>query len=52
MMKFLSPVVSAIFAGNGEPIDFRSIVQQRGILLVNLRTTPYFSTDQANIMAG
>jgi DNA helicase HerA-like ATPase len=53
LRSMLSPIVRAIFARQVlATLDFRSIVRQHGILLVNLRETDYFSADQANAIGG
>ncbi len=45
--SFLGPVVRAIFCEQVQTIDFRRIIQNGEILLVNLRETNYFSADAA-----
>ena len=46
------PIVKAIFSSSDNTIDFRSIIAKRGVLLVNLRKTDYFSADQRNAIGG
>lgn len=52
LRSFLSPIVRSIFTDQVETIDFRSIMQNGEILLVNLRETNYFSADQAFAIGG
>lgn len=52
LRSLFSPIVKAIFAQQAESIDFRSIVQNGEILLVNLRETQYFSADQRRALGG
>ncbi len=52
LRSLLSPIVKAIFSSSDNTIDFRSIIAKRGILLVNLRKTDYFSADQRNAIGG
>lgn len=52
LRSFLSPVVKGIFCDQVESIDFRSIIQNGEILLVNLRQTNYFSADQSQAIGG
>jgi hypothetical protein len=52
LRSLFSPILQAIFSHSEHTIDFREIVRQRGILLVNLRETEYFSADQANALGG
>jgi hypothetical protein len=52
LRSLLSPIVKEIFAPHSETIDFRDIMLNRGIVLVNLRKTDYFSADQRNAIGG
>jgi hypothetical protein len=52
LRSILSPLMKAIFADHVETIDFYSIIQNSGVLLVNLRETDYFSADQASAIGG
>lgn len=52
LRSLLSPIVKAIFASSAETIDFRKIIMNRGIVLVNLRKTDFFSADQRNAIGG
>jgi hypothetical protein len=52
LRSILSPLMKAIFSEHVETIDFSSIIQDAGILLVNLRETDYFSADQASAIGG
>ena len=52
LRSLLSPIVKAIFSSSDNTIDFRSIIAKRGVLLVNLRKTDYFSADQRNAIGG
>lgn len=53
LRSFLSPAVKSIFAGNSpHTIDFREIVGEGHLLLVNLRRTRTFTLDQANAIGG
>ena len=52
LRSLFSPILQAIFSRQEHTIDFRQIMQGRGILLVNLRETEYFSADQANALGG
>jgi hypothetical protein len=53
LRSFLSPAVKSLFADNAkEALDFRSIVEQQGVMLVNLRRTRSFTLDQGNAIGG
>lgn len=52
LRSFLSPLVRSIFARQTDTIDFRSIIQNGDILLVNLRKTNTFSADQRSAIGG
>lgn len=52
LRSLFSPIVKAIFSQQAESIDFRSIIQNGEILLVNLRETDYFSADQRRALGG
>ena len=52
LRSLLSPIVKAIFSVSTETIDFRQIIMNRGIVLVNLRKTDFFSADQRNAIGG
>jgi DNA helicase HerA-like ATPase len=53
LRSFLSPAVKSLFADEAkEVLDFRSIVEQQGIMLVNLRRTRSFTLDQSNAIGG
>jgi hypothetical protein len=54
LRSFMSPIVKAVFSrtGKGGTINFARIVQDREILLVNLRETPFFSSDQKTGLGG
>jgi DNA helicase HerA-like ATPase len=52
LRSFLSPAVKSVFGGHTETIDFRKVIEERGILLVNLRRTRTFTQDQGNAIGG
>ncbi len=53
LRSFLSPAVKSLFANQTkEVLDFRTIVEEQGIMLVNLRRTRSFTLDQANAIGG
>ena len=53
LRSFLSPPIRSLFNGPArETLDFRNIVQQSGIMLVNLRRTRSFTVDQGNAIGG
>ena len=52
LRSLLSPIVKAIFSSAASTIDFRNIIMNRGIILVNLRKTDFFSEDQRNAIGG
>lgn len=52
LRSFLSPAVKSVFGGHTETIDFRKVIEDRGILLVNLRRTRTFTQDQGNAIGG
>ncbi len=52
LRSLLSPIVKAIFSSHANPIDFRQIILNRGVLLVNLRKTDFFSADERNAIGG
>lgn len=53
LRSFLTPAVKSLFSHEAKTtIDFRKIVEQQGILLVNLRRTPGFTIDQSNAIGG
>ena len=52
LRSLLSPIVKAIFTSSAETIDFRKIIMDRGIMIVNLRKTDFFSADQRNAIGG
>lgn len=52
LRSLLSPIVKAIFTSTSKTIDFRSIIANRGIVLVNIRKTDFFSADQRNAIGG
>jgi hypothetical protein len=52
LRSLLSPIVKAIFSSAAQTIDFRKIIMNRGIILVNLRKTDFFSEDQRNAIGG
>lgn len=52
LRSLFSPIMKAIFSQQVESIDFRSIIQNGEILLINLRETDYFSADQRLALGG
>ena len=52
LRSLLSPLVKSIFAEHVHTLDFRSMIRNGEILLVNLRETDYFSADQASAIGG
>ena len=52
LRSLLSPIVKAIFSSSAKTIDFRQIINNRGVVLVNLRKTDFFSADQRNAIGG
>lgn len=53
LRSFFTPVVSSLFTNDAKTtVDFRKIVEQQGIVLVNLRRTRSFSIDQGNAIGG
>jgi len=53
LRSFFTPVVSSLFTNEAKTtVDFRKIVEQQGIVLVNLRRTRSFSIDQGNAIGG
>lgn len=52
LRSLLSPIVKAIFSSAAATINFAEIIKNRGIVLVNLRKTDFFSADQRNAIGG
>ncbi len=53
LRSFLSPAVKSLFAGEAKAtLDFRRIIEQQGVMLVNLRRTRSFTLDQGNALGG
>lgn len=52
LRSLLSPLVKAIFAAGSKAIDFRSVIENGEIVLVNLRRTDFFSGEQRNAIGG
>lgn len=53
LRSFLSPAVKSLFAGEAKAtLNFRKIIEQQGVMLVNLRRTRSFTLDQGNAIGG
>lgn len=52
LRSVLGPLVRSIFCNQTDSIDFHSIIQNDGIILLNLRETDYFSADSAQAIGG
>lgn len=52
LRTFLSPLVQAIFATDAPSIDFKHIIENHQILLVNLAESDFFSREQGLQIAG
>jgi hypothetical protein len=53
LRSFLSPAIKALFTNEAkEVLDFRSLVENQGVMLVNLRRTRSFTLDQSNAVGG
>lgn len=53
LRSFLSPAVKSLFVGEAkEPFNFRRVIDEHGIMLVNLRRTRSFTIDQGNALGG
>lgn len=52
LRSLLGPLVQAIFAHAAYTINFREIIDERGILLVNLRESDFLSADQRMAIAS
>lgn len=53
LRSFFTPVVASLFSNQApESLDFRRIVENQEIMLVNLRRTRSFSIDQGNAIGG
>lgn len=50
--NLMSPLVKAVFAETARSIPFEKILRERGVLLVNLRETRYFSPQQAQVIGA
>lgn len=51
LRSLLSPLVKAIFSSAAQTIDFRKIITNRGIVLVNLRKTDFFQRISGTLSA-
>ena len=53
LRSFLSPAVKSLFVAEAkEAFNFRRVIDEHGIMLVNLRRTRSFTIDQGNALGG
>jgi hypothetical protein len=53
LRSFLSPAVKSLFVGEAKAaFNFRRVIDEHGIMLVNLRRTRSFTIDQGNALGG